>query len=85
MNRKEKINYLKRLREGKENISDLLIKNSLPLPSWYWQQFDIPEDLINDLKNTRGEKISVIWKDGKPYCIDLNKRVKKFNWFENEK
>lgn len=81
MNRREKINFLNRVKEGKENVSDILIQNSLPLPSWYWQDFETPEELLADLKKSIGDKISVIWKDGKPYCIDLNKRQKKINWF----
>lgn len=81
MNRKEKIALLKRLRDGKESISDMLIKNSPPLPSWYWQDFETPEELLNDLKKTMGEKVTVIWKEGKPYCIDMNERSKKFKWF----
>ena len=32
MNRKEKIALLKGLRDGKESVSDMLIKNSPPLP-----------------------------------------------------
>lgn len=84
MTRKEKIELLNGIKTGKADITHLIIKNSAPLPSWYWQDFETTEELINDLKKQRGANIVLLWHDGKPYVIDNNPKRKQPKWFNNE-
>lgn len=84
MTRNKKIEFLKDIKAGKIDIKELILENSLPLPSWYWIQFDTPEQLLADIKKEMGESCLLRWHEGKPYVINKNKVSKSFNWFNYE-
>jgi len=84
MKRKEKIILLRRFQSGEKDIREFIIENSNPLPSWYWQQYETKEELLTDLKKTYGEKVAVVWDQGKPFLINTNPKTKTPKWFNHE-
>ena len=85
MNRDEKIKLLNGLKSGEKDLKRFVIENEFPLPSWYWQQFETKEELLADQKKERGEKIIIVWHEGKPYLINNNPKPNKPLWFNYEK
>ena len=82
MNREAKISLLRAIKSGKASIKEIQVSGAVCLPSWVINQFEKPEDLLQDLNNTWGQSVRVIWDGGKVFVIPP-KEIKN-KWFSNE-
>ena len=82
MNREAKISLLRAIKSGKATIKEFQISGAVCLPSWVINQFDKPEDLLQDLKQTWGQSVRIIWDGGKVFVIPPKEFKNK--WFNYE-
>ena len=80
MDRTDKIKAIKQVINGTMTQEELLIKDQLPMPSWWWRG-KTKEDLETDLKNKYGPNLTVIWVNEKPYLTNRNPQ-KAPSWFD---
>ena len=83
MNRKAKIDFLASVANSENDLNSLWIKTSIPLPTWYWQQFETEHELLQDLRKG-GREVDIIWEKGRPHKIDYNTNTNQPKWFPYE-
>ena len=82
MNRSAKISLLKAIKSGNASFREFQISGAVCLPSWVINQFDKPEELLQDLKKTWGQSVRVVWDGGKVFVI--HPKEFKNKWFNSE-
>ena len=86
MDRADKIKAIKQVINGTMTREELLLKDQLPMLSWWWKG-KTKEDLEKDLKKKYGPDLTVVWANERPYLINRNppkpNPQKTFSWFED--
>ena len=86
MDRTDKIKAIKQVMNGTMTREQLLLKDQLPMPSWWWKG-KTKEDLETDLKKKYGPNLTVVWANERPYLINRNPQKpnsqKPISWFKD--
>ena len=81
MDRADKIKAIRQVINGTMTREELLLKDQLPMPSWWWKG-KTKEDLETDLKKKYGPNLTIVWSNEKPYLINRNP-PKPPSWFKD--